>query len=42
MSIIIIIWDKRYPHIEFCEGECYNLINFKVNNFLNGNMNEIE
>ena len=38
----IITYDQRYPHIEFCDGECYNLINFKVNNILNGNINEIE
>ena len=42
MSTNIIICDKRYPHIEICEGECYYLINFKVNNFLNGNIYEIE
>ena len=38
----IITYDGRYPHIEFNDGKYYNLINFKVNNHLNINIDEIE
>ena len=38
----IITCDGRYPHIEFSDGKFYNLINFRINNDLNVNIDEIE
>ena len=39
----IITCDGRYPHIEFSDGNFYNLINFKINNNINNvNIDENE
>ena len=35
-------YDKRYPYIEFYDGECNNLINYKVNYFLTGNIKKLK
>ena len=38
----IVTCDVRYPYIEFSDGKFYNLINFRINNDLNVNIDEIE